>query len=209
MTSGTSDFKNLNMKDADVWYCSDLFESDHKIWYELVDTEVNWQQFNIKIFDKTFVQPRDSFYMADNGYPYKYSGFDRKPEDWSCTISEMKNILDECIQEIQPNHPKLNGCLGNRYKNGHQYISNHSDSEGDLYKNAFIASVSLGAERDFIFTHKKTKEKVKLVLESGSVLLMGKGCQENWVHGLPKRLRVKEPRINLTYRSIESRKNEK
>lgn len=71
--------------------------------------------------------------------------------------------------------------------------------EKDIHPNSFIVSVSLGVARDFIFTHKKTKEKVKIILEPGSVLLMGGDCQK---HELPKRLRVKDPRINLTFRSI-------
>ena len=205
----THEFKNLNMKDADVWYCPDLFGSDHKTWYELVDTSVDWQKFQVMVYGKSIPQPRDSFYMADNGYPYKYSGIDRPAEDWSTSITIMKDILDECIQEIRPGHPKLNGCLGNRYQNGHQYIGAHSDSEGDLNLDAFIVSVSLGAPRDFVFTHKKTKDKVKILLQPGSVLLMGKGCQKNWKHEVPKRLRLKDPRINLTYRSILMRERSK
>ena len=114
----------------------------------------------------------------------------------------MKKILEEAVEEIEPEHPKLNAVLGNRYRNGHQNISNHSDNESDLHDNAFIVSVSLGAARDFIFTHKDTNEKVKILLEPGSVLLMGGDCQKNWKHELPKRLRVKDPRINLAFRSV-------
>jgi alkylated DNA repair dioxygenase AlkB len=201
----THKFKNLNMRDADVWYYEDFFSDYHKIWYDMIDTSVDWQQFMVMVYGKHIPQPRDSFYMADNGYPYKYSGIDRKPEDWSVSVDEMKKILNQEIREVAPNHPDLNACLGNRYRNGQQYLSQHSDNEGDLVSNAFIVSVSLGAARDFIFTHKKTKEKVNILLTPGSVLLMGGDCQKNWKHGVPKRLKVKDPRINLTFRSIRMR----
>lgn len=194
-------FKRLNMKGANCWYCPNFF-TDHEIWYFLIDNSVEWQQFMVKVYGKTMAQPRDSFYMADNGYPYKYSGIDRRPEDWTISVTEMKKILEEAVEEIEPEHPKLNAVLGNRYRNGHQNIGAHSDNEGDLHDNAFIVSVSLGAARDFIFTHKETNEKVKILLEPGSVLLMGGDCQKNWKHELPKRLRVKDPRINLTFRSV-------
>lgn len=195
------------MEGADVWYCPNIFGDEHKLWYELVDTSVEWKQFEVMVYGKIHPQPRDSFYMADSGYPYKYAGVDRLPDDWTVSITMMKNYLGKCIEQIKPGHPEINGCLGNKYNNGHQYIGAHSDDEGDLSPGAFIVSVSLGASRDFIFTNKKTKEKVKILLESGSVLLMGGDCQKNWKHEIPKRLRVKDPRINLTFRSVVIRKN--
>ena len=198
----TYEFENLNMKDADVWFCSDFLSKDCKKLYDFINKEVNWQKFKVIVYGKTIDQPRDSFYMADNGYPYKYAGIDRKAEEWTFYVSLLKDILNECIQEIQPKHPELNGCLGNKYNNGHEYIGKHSDNEDDLHPDAFIVSVSLGAPRDFIFTHKISNEKVKILLNPGSVLLMGKGCQPNWKHELPKRLRLKDSRINLTFRSI-------
>lgn len=196
------EFSTLDMEDAEVWFCPNFFSSDHKDWYNLIDSDVKWSIFKVKVYGKIINQPRDSFYMADSGYVYKYSGIDRPVENWTPSVTKMKDILNKCVQEIQVGHPKLNACLGNRYQNGHQYICAHSDNESDLNKDAFIVSVSLGAIRDFIFTHKKTNKKVKIALPSGSVLLMGKGCQENWKHEVPKRLRVNEPRINLTFRSV-------
>ena len=196
-------FKKINMTGADVYYCPNFFDTKYsQLWYELIDSSVNWQQFMVRIYGKHIKQNRDSFYMAYNNYPYKYSGIDRVPEKWSVSVLEMKKVLEKEIKKLQPKHPKLNACLGNRYNDGKQNIGAHSDNESDLNTNAFIVSVSLGAERDFIFTHKETKEKVKILLESGSVLLMGGDCQKNWKHEVPKRLRVKTPRINLTFRSV-------
>lgn len=88
------------------------------------------------------------------------------------------------------------------YSDGTNYIGAHSDDESDLQENAFIVSVSFGATRDFVFTHKITKEKVSMILKSGSVVLMGGDCQKNWKHEVPKRLKIKEPRINLIFRSV-------
>lgn len=120
-------------------------------------------------------------------------------------IVEMKKVIEKVLVDIEPNHPKLNAVLGNKYNDGSQYIGYHSDSERDLHDNAFIVSVSLGAERDFVFKHIETGKKVSIMLKSGSVLLMGGDCQKNWKHGLPKRLKIKDSRINLTFRSIIKR----
>jgi alkylated DNA repair dioxygenase AlkB len=72
-----------------------------------------------------------------------------------------------------------------------------------LKKNGAIASLSLGAERKFSFKHKENKQKIELVLERGSLLVMKEGTQTNWLHRLPPTKKVFSPRINLTFRTIE------
>lgn len=82
-------------------------------------------------------------------------------------------------------------------------MSWHSDAEKDLKKNGAIASISLGAERRFLFKHKRTNEKVELSLENGSLLVMKGETQENWLHRLPTTKKILTPRINLTFRMIK------
>lgn len=195
-------FNKLNMEGADVWYCEKFFP-EHNLWYELINDTVQWEKFPIKMMGKVIDQPRLSFYMADDDkHPYKYSGFDRIPNKWTIAIREMKKELNDMILNFNSKHQPLNAVLGNKYNDGTRYISEHSDDEKDLVENSYIVSVSLGASRDFIFRNIHTDEKITIQLESGSVLLMGGDCQKNWKHSLPKRLRVKKARINLTFRSI-------
>jgi alkylated DNA repair dioxygenase AlkB len=78
----------------------------------------------------------------------------------------------------------------------------HSDGEKDLKENGAIGSMSFGAERKFAFKHKETKEKVSLVLEHGSLLVMTGRTQKNWLHRLPPTKLVSTPRVNLTFRTI-------
>ena len=80
----------------------------------------------------------------------------------------------------------------------------HSDNEKELKKNGAIASVSFGAARKFCFKHRKTQEKKEILLENGSLLVMKGSIQENWLHQLPPSKKIKENRINLTFRSIVS-----
>ena len=82
-------------------------------------------------------------------------------------------------------------------------LHKHSDGEKDLKDGAAIASVSFGAERRFMFKHKQNKEKVAIVLAHGSLLIMQGETQKHWLHRLPPTVKVTEPRINLTYRTIE------
>jgi alkylated DNA repair dioxygenase AlkB len=78
----------------------------------------------------------------------------------------------------------------------------HSDDEKSLKKHAAIASLSLGAERPFLFQHKISKKTVSVNLENGSLLLMKGETQSHWLHRLPLSKIIKQPRINLTFRSM-------
>ena len=96
--------------------------------------------------------------------------------------------------------------LVNRYKDGNDKMGSHKDDEKELDHNVPIASLTFGAERDFIFQHQNRKEDciedVKIVLKDGMLLLMHDPTNSFWYHGLPQRKKCREPRINLTFRKI-------
>lgn len=97
-----------------------------------------------------------------------------------------------------------------RYKDGHDHMGEHRDDEKELDPSCPIASVSLGAARDFIFRHRDSRgkrssrkiEPVKLELAHGSLLLMNPPTNTFWYHSLPVRKKILSPRINLTFRRI-------
>lgn len=96
----------------------------------------------------------------------------------------------------------FNSCLLNLYHNGEEGMAWHSDGETNLKKNGAIGSLTFGAERKFAFKHKQTKEKVELILEHGSLLVMKDTTQTHWLHRLPPTKKVAKPRVNLTFRTI-------
>ena len=85
-------------------------------------------------------------------------------------------------------------------------MGDHKDDEKELDPNVPIASLTLGAERDFIFKHQDRKknnlENVKILLKDGMLLLMKNPTNTFWYHGLPPRKSCHQPRINLTFRKI-------
>lgn len=109
----------------------------------------------------------------------------------------------------------------NYYRDGKDSIGFHSDKEEILEEGSTIASLSLGATRDFVIRHIKdtrlaqdmSDDKLRLKaleaakqtipLKSGSLLLMKKQTQKIYHHHVPKRLNVKSPRINITFRHIK------
>ena len=109
---------------------------------------------------------------------------------------ELKSKIEEITNE------SYNSCLLNLYHNGNEGMGWHTDAEKELKKNGTIASMSIGADRKFVFKHKISKEKVALILKNGSLLVMKNETQDYWLHSLPTTKLVSKPRINLTFRTI-------
>ena len=97
-----------------------------------------------------------------------------------------------------------NACLLNLYHDGNEAMGWHSDNEKEIIPNSSIASLSLGAERKFALKHKLSKETHSIMLEDGSLFEMSGSLQQNWLHSLPKSIKITEPRINLTFRQMIS-----
>ena len=101
---------------------------------------------------------------------------------------------------------RYNFVLVNRYKDGNDKMGDHKDDEKELDPSVPIASLTFGAERDFIFKHQNKKinkiDDVKIILKDGMLLLMKNPTNSFWYHGLPQRKKCFEPRINLTFRKI-------
>jgi alkylated DNA repair dioxygenase AlkB len=77
----------------------------------------------------------------------------------------------------------------------------HVDDERDLISNVAIASVSFGATCRFDLRH-RNGETHSINLEDGSVLLISGELQEYWKHRIPVQKKIKEGRINLTFRVV-------
>ena len=74
------------------------------------------------------------------------------------------------------------------------------------YRFGAIASLSFGARRRFQLRHLKDQEQKEILLKEGSLLVMEGELQQHWKHQLPKALKVKEARINLTFRPVQIKK---
>jgi alkylated DNA repair dioxygenase AlkB len=135
-------------------------------------------------------------WYADHERPYTYSGRTKIGLPWTPSLISIKSAIEEKAQIT------FNGGLMNYYHDGNEGASWHSDNEKTIKPNSCIASVSFGAARKFEFKHKETQEKVSLELAHGSLLLMQGTTQTHWIHQLPKSKKIKDPRLNLTFRQM-------
>ena len=124
--------------------------------------------------------------------------------------NEVPNIIKSVRTKIEKYTQQIfDYVLVHIYKAGSN-IAWHNDSEA---LNSIIASVSLGATRKFRLKEmgKKTGWDYEISLSDGDLIVMwgpnktnnGIGCQQKYLHTVPVEKKVKDIRINLTFRQLE------
>lgn len=88
----------------------------------------------------------------------------------------------------------------NWYMTGKEYIGAHSDNEAPIVPNSPIYSFSFGATRDFVIKGKKSNYRNVIHMYNNSLIIMGGEMQQHYKHEVPKRLKIQDPRINITFR---------
>jgi alkylated DNA repair dioxygenase AlkB len=165
--------------------------------YEEMQKSIEWAQHPIKMFGKTHMQPRLIAFQGEEGIRYKYSGTSLEASEWTEEVQIIKKKVEE------ESGMQFNSVLINYYRNGSDSMGWHSDDEKELGISPVIASVSLGVSREIQFRKKENKkEKKKILLEPGSLLMMYGETQKYWQHQIAKKKGVEGGRINLTFRSV-------
>jgi alkylated DNA repair dioxygenase AlkB len=166
-------------------------------YYQKLIKTIQFNNDEAIIFGKKIITKRKVAWYGASEFSYTYSKVTKTAYIFTKELLELKEIVEKESGET------YNSCLLNLYHSGDEGMAYHSDGEKMLKKNGAIASLSLGAERKFSFKHKENKQRVDVILENGSLLVMKKGTQTNWLHRLPPTKKVNSPRINLTFRTIE------
>jgi len=191
---------NLLHRDGMVNYYGIVLScSDSNNYLTRLLRKIEWRNDEAIIFGKHIVTRRKVAWYGEKPFEYTYSKTTKMALPWTKELLELKNIVEIKTGET------FNSCLLNLYHNGSEGMAWHSDGEKDLKKNGAIASLSFGAERKFCFKHKKTKEKIVLILQHGSLLVMKGATQTYWLHRLPPTKMTDQPRVNLTFRTISGK----
>jgi alkylated DNA repair dioxygenase AlkB len=189
--------KNWLPKDGTVNYYGKLFNRRQADNYlEKLLTTIEWRNDEAVIFGKKIITKRKVAWYGDKPFEYTYSNTTKYALSWTKDLLELKTLIEKETGE------RFNSCLLNLYHSGEEGMAWHSDGEADLKKDGAIGSLTFGAERKFAFKHKQTKEKVELLLEHGSLLVMKDTTQTFWLHRLPPTKLITKPRVNLTFRTI-------
>ncbi|MFN3639887.1 MAG: alpha-ketoglutarate-dependent dioxygenase AlkB family protein, partial [Flavobacterium sp.] len=167
---------------AEIIYYQHFYEDSFaKDIFETLLNETPWRQDPIKVFGKTYPQPRLTALYGDQNLNYGYSGIKMSPLPWTKTLLDIK----EKIETLTP--VKFTTVLLNLYRDGKDSNGWHADNEKELGLNPCIASLSLGQSRVFRLKHNTIKdEKLNIELQHGSLLLMGGATQHFWKHQIAK-----------------------
>ena len=187
--------ENVVIENGEYVFIPDFFnqlESDH--YLKSLTENVLWKQESMHMYGRKIEFPRLIAWYGTDSQLYSFSGVTLQPNPWTKELLEIKNRI-EPVANVE-----FNKVLLNLYRNGKDSVSWHTDAEPALGKNPIIASVSFGATRKFQLRHIKTKEKIEIILTSGSLLIMQGELQHYWQHQVPKTNKKIGERINLTFR---------
>ncbi|MEH6513224.1 MAG: alpha-ketoglutarate-dependent dioxygenase AlkB [Maribacter arcticus] len=189
--------KNLLPQGGTVNYYGEILNEQEATRYlDLLLNNIEWKNDEAILFGKKIITKRKVAWYGEKPFEYTYSKTTKLALPWTTELVNLKNKVEQETGET------FNSCLLNLYHDGNEGMAWHSDGEQDLKKNGAIASLSFGSERKFAFKHKESKEKVELILEHGSLLIMKDETQTNWLHRLPPTKLSTQPRVNLTFRTI-------
>lgn len=195
----TTEARAIPLPGADIYYLphADLGAPPDAVMQRLI-AETPWRQEDIRLWGKTYKQPRLIAWVGDAGKAYRYSGLTLEPLPWTHLLADLRRRVEEAAST------RFNSVLLNYYRDQQDSMGLHSDDEPELGPQPVIASLSLGATRPLLFKSRidPAAKPMRIMLESGSLLLMRGDTQRNYKHGIAKQRRVIGPRINLTFRTI-------
>lgn len=158
---------------------------------------LEWEQPEIRLFGRWHRIPRLQHWCADDGVSYRYSGRTLPAAPWSQELGWLRQMTEQLTGLA------FNSVLVNLYRDGKDAMGWHADDEAELGPAPWIASWSFGASRDFCLRRKgESRTSRCMTLDDSSLLLMSPAVQHHWQHSLPRRQRVRQPRLNLTFRQV-------
>ena len=187
------------LPDAEIIYFPAFLSKEEadSLFQELIKN-IPWQQDEITVYGKKHLQPRLTALFGNEGKSYSYSNIVMQPHYWTLPLQKLKSLVENVSDTV------FTTVLLNYYRDGSDSNGWHADNEKELGTNPIIASLSLGAERNFQLKHNiDTTLKKNVILENGSLLLMKGTTQHFWKHQIPKTSKPIGPRINLTFRVIK------
>jgi alkylated DNA repair dioxygenase AlkB len=184
--------------DSFDWKTANWREFDKEQLEKVKFKNINWHHDKLNMYGKEVYLPRYSAWYGDNDKSYSYSGLTLQPNKWNNGLLFLKENIEK-ITIVN-----FNSVLMNWYRDGEDYINWHTDAEKELGQNPVIASVNFGATRRFLIRRNDDNSiKLEFPLKHGTLLIMKGELQHFWQHSVPKEKKIKESRINLTFRIIK------
>jgi alkylated DNA repair dioxygenase AlkB len=156
--------------------------------------ELDWQEHRFTIYGRTMPMPRLIAMYGPVGY--RYSGVVHAPRPLPGRLDGIRSRVEAVTGR------RFNSVLANLYRDGHDSVGWHRDSDYAHGGQPDIASVSFGATRRFELRDGTGGARLAIELDAGSMLLMAGDAVARWWHRVPKAARAVGARVNLTFRHM-------
>lgn len=156
-----------------------------------------------KMFNRECTQHRNVGFFSDVVTTYKYSGRDHRAIPMTFMLQSILTQVNLLLGS------DFNSILINKYKDGRDYISAHSDDEKTIDQRYGVVSISTGSSRIFRIRDKSTKQIVADIRTRSDVILQmcaklpdGSSFQRKYTHEVPADKAITEARYSLTFRKF-------
>jgi alkylated DNA repair dioxygenase AlkB len=143
----------------------------------------------VRLFGTDFVTARCT---VQYGAPYNFNPKAKPPLEWTRPMEDIRTRVED-VAGLLPS------ALVQLYPDGRAGLGWHRDKG----RPEVIASVSLGAERDFVFgvqEGRTIRETWRMRLPHGSLLVVPGDTNNALKHRVPESVSVSQPRVNITFR---------
>jgi alkylated DNA repair dioxygenase AlkB len=117
----------------------------------------------------------------------------------------------ERVRDMAERHTRttFDYCFLNRYRDGRDAVAWHGDRDGTRDARLVVASLSLGATRQFQLRPKKDSglmhNPISVDVNHGDLVIMAGDTQLYWEHRVPRDPRITGERLNVTFRQHHAR----
>jgi alkylated DNA repair dioxygenase AlkB len=158
-------------------------------------SNLRWEQHVFSMYGEKIPAPRLFQWMGVP--PCSLYGGTIHPIPWTEEALEIQSRVETAVRT------HFNSLNINFYRNKNDYLGWHVDKESEGQWSSPIASVSLGAVREFQLRKRggpNHPPNPPIPLAHGSLIVMPAGSQAHYQHRLKKATKPCGPRINLTFR---------
>lgn len=182
-----------------------------------LDSKTGFAKREFYMFNKKMTLDHDQGFFSSrldflNQDIYFYGDSPELIEPYNSLLTELLAVAKQKVLQLHPNtawNPDL--CVINKYLSGEESTGWHSDKLTYIGPQPIIASISLGASREFLAKDLSSNVTVSTMLHHNSLVIMDQGFQENYKHSVGKvgkrRTNIHrnpisgDKRINITFRS--------
>jgi alkylated DNA repair dioxygenase AlkB len=189
-----------------VYYIEHFLDDKSSILFEKLRSTIKWEKTAkinrwVALYGELPNQEEEETSTTTTKSSYRYRDQPSQGlQPWTAELLDIKKKIEEYYLEHNGSPVEFNVCLLNMYETGQQAIGWHADRE-EIGRTTPIASISLGATRQFLLKHKSNKDDcASFKMTNGSLTIMDNICQHEYLHSVPKESSIKTSRINLTFR---------